>query len=329
MNINDFKLPLNGGHSTKGEQHIENILQKVSDKLNFFYNREVKFGKFDGKLRRADFGFRYNDRMFLIEFDGIQHSRQVDFGDGQSSFDDIKKRDHWENTVFCPNNNICLIRYKVFSNSSSKQDQIKAQDRLLNFITPERLENDIKKAISCKYVQNSISYGRPKLRVALDIDDTVVDWRGAHEARFKCKISEMNASQVTKQVLKCKNDRKFWSNLKLIEKPDFTPELYCTKRISSKSYTKDCFQKLKLPLKPIYQIYTQAANKAKYIKGKCDVLIDDSYSNVKSCIDRGLPALLITRPHNKDIDTPYRINHLRYKEIADKYYELKRDGKWD
>ena len=328
MNINSFKLPLNGGISSKGERHIEDILQKVSDKLNFFYNREVKFGKFDGKLRRADFGFRYNNRMFLIEFDGIQHSQPIDFGEG-SKLDDIKKRDHWENTVFCPNNNICLIRYKVFSQSTSAKDHIEAQNKLLNFITPERLENDIMKAMSCKYVQNSVSYGRPKLRIGLDIDDTIVDWRNAHEKRFKCKLSTMEDYQITKQVLKCRNDKEFWTNLKLLEKPDFTPELYCTKRINSKDYTKTCLDKLKLPIRPIYQIYTQAANKANYVKGRCDVLIDDSYSNVKACIDKGLPALLITRPHNKHIDTPYRINHLRYKDIADKYYELKREGKWD
>lgn len=328
MNIDDFKLPLNGGNSTKGEQHIENILQQVSNKLNFFYNREVKFGKFDNKLRRADFGFVYNGKTFLIEFDGIQHSRPINFGDG-CKFEDIKKRDHWENTVFCPDNNICLIRYKVFSNSNLSSDQIAAQNKLLSFITPERLENDIKKAIFCKYVQNSISYGRKKLRIALDIDDTLVDWRGAHEKRFKCKLSEMTESKITRQVVKLRNDREFWSNLKLIEKPDFIPELYCTKRINSKEYTKSCFSKLNLPLRPIYQIYLQSANKAKYIKGRCDILIDDSYSNVKACIDKGLPALLITRPHNKHIKTEYRVNSLKYQDIADKYYQLKMNGKWE
>lgn len=328
MNIDDFKLPLNGGNSTKGEKHIENILQKVSDKLNFFYNREVKLGKFDNKFRRADFGFNYNGRTFLIEFDGIQHSRPIDFGEG-SKLDDIKRRDHWENTVFCPNNNICLIRYKVFSNSNSTLDQIHAQQKLLTFITPKRLENDIKKATLCKYVQNSVSYGRPKLRIALDIDDTLVDWRGAHEKKFKCKISETPEAKITKQVLKCRYDHDFWSNLSLIERPNFTPELYCTKRINSKDYTKKCFVNLNLPLKPIYQIYSQSANKAKYIKGRCDVLIDDSYSNVKQCIDAGLPALLITRPHNKHIVTPYRVDSLNYQEIANKYYQLKLQNQWD
>ena len=328
MNIDDFKLPLNGGNSSKGEKHIEDILQKVSKKLHFFYNREVWFGKFDNYWRRADFVFTYNGKTFFIEFDGIQHSQPIDFGDG-CKLSDIKRRDHWENTEFCPANDICLIRYKVFCNSQSIADRIQAQNKLLSFITPERLESDIKKSMFCKYVQNGVSYGRKKIRVALDIDDTLVDWRGAHEKKFKCNLSEMTEYQITKQVVKCRYDREFWSNLKLIEKPDFIPELYCTKRINSKNYTKTCFNNLQLPLRPIYQIYYQQANKARYIKGRCDVLIDDSYSNVKACIDRGLPALLITRPHNAHINTPYRINTLKYKDIADKYYQLKLEGKWE
>lgn len=36
MNIEDFKTPLNGGNSSKGEKHLENILQQVGRELNFF-----------------------------------------------------------------------------------------------------------------------------------------------------------------------------------------------------------------------------------------------------------------------------------------------------
>ena len=69
-------------------------------------------------------------------------------------------------------------------------------------------------------------------------------------------------------------------------------------------------------------MYNQHGNKADIIKGRCDVLIDDSYSNVIKCIDSGLPALLIDRPHNKHINTPFRIYSLRYSEIEGKYNKL-------
>ena len=77
-----------------------------------------------------------------------------------------------------------------------------------------------------------------------------------------------------------------------------------------------------MPIKPIYQIYSQADNKGRIIKGKCDVLIDDSWFNVQQCLSVGVPALLITRPHNKHINTPYRVDHLCYAEIEQKYNEL-------
>lgn len=319
MNI---KLPLNGGNSTQGERHIESILQQVCKELNFFYNKEVRIGKFKDKTRRADFSFRYNEKLFLIEFDGIQHSQSVEAFGGITTLKEVQARDRWENLTYCPSHNICLIRYKVFSKASTLEEHRDAQSKLLNFITPERLKMDILKADKCKYVQNSVSYGRKKLKIALDIDDTVVDWINAHERKFKCSLSQLTELQITKQVVKCQYDKQFWENLKLVEKPNFIPHCYCTKRISSKSYTKTNLSKLGLPIRPIYQVVYQYANKANYIKGICDVLIDDSWRNVKQCLESGFPALLITRPHNKHISTKYRVNHLNYQEISKKYYEL-------
>ena len=322
MNSINFKLPLNGVNSSKGESHIENVLQKVTDELNTFYSREVRIGYFAGKRRRADFSFNYNGRTFIIEFDGIQHSKPIDNFGGEETFKETKKRDHWENMVFCPNNNICLIRYKVFCHSNNEEEEHQAQNRLLSFITPQRLKEDIKKALNCKYVQNSVSYGRKRLRIAADLDGTLLDWATAHENYYHEKLSDVPDYKITRQVTKLRHNKDFWSNLELLERPDFIPHIYCTKRVNSKVYTRNNLKKHNLPIRPIYQIGNQEANKAHYIKGKADILIDDSWFNVKQCLDAGFPALLITREYNKHIQTPYRINHLKYQEITKKYYEL-------
>ena len=163
---------------------------------------------------------------------------------------------------------------------------------------------------------------RKPLRIAIDLDDTVFNWGDAHEAYYKCKLNELSDSQITEQVNKLRSNKQFWTNLELLERPDFEPCIYATKRINPKSYTRAFLQKHNLPIKPIYQIYSQADNKGRIIKGRCDVLIDDSWFNVQQCLAVGVPALLITRPHNAHIDTPYRVNHLKYKEIEQKYYEL-------
>ena len=160
------------------------------------------------------------------------------------------------------------------------------------------------------------------LRIALDCDDTIFVWRESHEKKFGCKLADLKDHEITAQVATCKYDKAFWENLPLLERPDFEPWIYATKRINSKVYTRACLRKHGLPVKPIYQEYTQEDNKARIIKGRCDVLIDDSWFNVQQCLSVGIPALLITRPFNKHIDTPYRVDHLKYNEIVNKYNEL-------
>lgn len=161
-----------------------------------------------------------------------------------------------------------------------------------------------------------------RLKIGLDLDQCVFDWQKSHEQKFHCSVENMTVEDIDFQVRLCKYDKNFWSNLDLLERPDFTPTLYATKRINPKSYTKACLKKHHLPLSPIYQVYDQKDNKAFYIKDKCDVLIDDSWFNVQQCLSVGFPALLISRPSNKHIQTKYRVEDLKYETISKKYYEL-------
>lgn len=156
------------------------------------------------------------------------------------------------------------------------------------------------------------------LRIALDIDDTILKWFEAYQKRFPGKRNLVQHI-ITRNVRKLQYDREFWENLELLERPNFEPHIYATKRIIQKSYTRNSLIKNGLPIKPIYQMYYQNGNKADLIKGRCDVLIDDSYSNVAKAIKSGLPALLIDRPHNQNVECEFRIYHLDYNEILDAY----------
>jgi uncharacterized HAD superfamily protein len=165
---------------------------------------------------------------------------------------------------------------------------------------------------------------KDRLRIACDIDDCIADFLNAYFDKYgKPKKGDF---EITKNVYKLKNNKKFWENLPVLERMDFEPCIYSTKRINSKRYTKNWLIKNNFPLKPIYQMYSQKGNKASMIKGRCDVLVDDSYSNVMKAIKSGLPALLLTRPHNSHILTPYRINSLKYAEIEKKYNDLFRSN---
>ena len=159
------------------------------------------------------------------------------------------------------------------------------------------------------------------IRIALDLDDTIFDFLGAYKEMFPGE-KNMQEAKITKNVLSLRKDKHFWENLPLLEMPNFEPYIYATKRINSKTYTRNCLSRYGLPIKPIYQIYSQAGNKATIIKGRCDVLVDDSAYNCYQAMRVGFPAILITRPHNVNSDYPYRINRLDLEEILEVYKQI-------
>lgn len=159
------------------------------------------------------------------------------------------------------------------------------------------------------------------IRIALDLDDTIFDFLGAYREAFPGE-KNMTEPKITKNVLSLKRDKHFWETLPLLEMPNFEPCIYATKRINSKVYTRNCLSRYGLPIKPIYQIYTQTGNKALIIKGRCDVLVDDSVRNCIQAMKVGFPAILITRPHNMHSDYPYRVNRLDIEEITAVYNSM-------
>ena len=159
------------------------------------------------------------------------------------------------------------------------------------------------------------------IRIALDLDDTVFDFLGAYQEAFPGERNMLN-SNIDKNVLSLRKNKKFWENLPLLEMPNFEPYIYATKRINSKTYTRNCLTRYGMPIKPIYQIYYQQGNKANIIKGHCDVLVDDSVFNCYQAMQVGFPAILITRPHNVHSDYPYRVNKLDIEEIMEVYSRI-------
>lgn len=159
------------------------------------------------------------------------------------------------------------------------------------------------------------------LRIALDIDDTLVTFHKHFFSKYP-NIDPKDDAAITKQVFAMRHDKEFWENLELLEMPDFEPAIYSTKRVNSKAYTRTNLAKLGLPIRPIYQTLNQRGNKADKIKGHCDVLIDDSIYNVRKCLKVGLPAILISRPHNLCDTSVPRIDRLCIDEIVDVYNRI-------
>lgn len=160
-----------------------------------------------------------------------------------------------------------------------------------------------------------------RLKIGLDIDDTIAGFFERYMEVYNTKEnpSALVDANITKNVVKLRYDKDFWTSLPVIDTVNFEPELYCTKRINPKAYTKQWLNDNGFPNKPIYQMVYQKGNKATMIKGKCDVLIDDSPTNVVQCLMSGMPALLIDRPHNQRFGPHFRIYSLDYEEIEDAY----------
>lgn len=163
------------------------------------------------------------------------------------------------------------------------------------------------------------------IRIGLDIDDVIADFWGGYKKYFDTEHNpkQLEDHTITKNVERIlKHDKNFWINLDVVDFPNFIPELYCTKRVNNKEWTREFLRINGFPIKPIYQIFTQAKNKADLIKGRVDVFVDDSLRNVLQCNNAGLPTLL----YNTDLyeDFPmFKIFSLDKEEILDAYVFLK------
>lgn len=168
------------------------------------------------------------------------------------------------------------------------------------------------------------------LRIGLDIDDTIFDFWGAY---IKIFGRPKDNYEITHNVQnKLKGDKDFWVNLELINKPDFQPALFCTKRVNPKSWTKESLirngiysdeRNGKIDLPPIYQMYYQYGQKSKMIKGRVDVFVDDSLRNFIEMNLNGVPCLLMDAETNLEWGPIGRIHSLDYEEIEDAYHLMR------
>jgi hypothetical protein len=161
-----------------------------------------------------------------------------------------------------------------------------------------------------------------KIKIGLDIDDVIVDFWGAYIKKFGQPKSDVEIIRNVERKLRV--DKDFWVNLELLNEPNFSPELYCTKRVNPKSWTKDSLISLGLNhygrLAPIYQMYFQMGQKSRMIKGKVDVFVDDSITNFIEMNLNGVPCLLMSNDRNlPHWDTIGRVYSLDYDEIEDTY----------
>lgn len=123
--LKEFKLALNelSRKESKGEKLVKHILTELGIKFEtekIFL--ECKYKRF----LRFDFYFEKSGRGYVIEFDGVQHRKSIDFFGGEKAFEQTQIRDRIKNE-FCRKQNIKLLRI-------TSLDYNEAKSQIISFI---------------------------------------------------------------------------------------------------------------------------------------------------------------------------------------------------
>lgn len=163
---------------------------------------------------------------------------------------------------------------------------------------------------------------REHLRVSFDIDGVLADFESAYLKRFK-KWPRYDWA-ITRNVANILiHERDFWLNLPVLNTLEFTPRMFCSARVNPKCWTKQYLRDHSFPEAPLFQVPGYKLSKAKTLKGRCDVHIEDSIKNFLDLNRKGIPCLLYNNKVNKHLGPILRIYTLNEDEITDTYWLAK------
>ena len=156
-----------------------------------------------------------------------------------------------------------------------------------------------------------------RLRISCDLDDTINYWMFPYIQKFG---TPKNDFEITKNVrAKLMKDKEFWMTLPIKNRPNFIPVQYTTARIIPKQWIKQFIKENGLPNVPVYQVRGVSLSKAKMLRGRVDLHIDDSIKVFKDLNSKGIPCLLIDSPYNREWGPIGRVYSLDIDEIIETY----------
>lgn len=154
-------------------------------------------------------------------------------------------------------------------------------------------------------------------RISCDLDDTINYWMLPYLERFGNPKNDLEITKNVRTVLL--KDKEFWMTLPIKNRPNFIPVQYTTARLINKQWIKQFIRDNDLPDSPVYQVKGVALSKAKMLRGRVDLHIDDSIKVFKDLNSKGIPCLLIDTPYNQEWGPIGRIYSLDIEEICDVY----------
>lgn len=144
--------------------------------------------------------------------------------------------------------------------------------------------------------------------ISLDIDDVVLDFKGAFFKKFGIELTPYwdGSYQMGEKLEELKNDKEFWTNIPVLHRPSFEPDLYITSRSIPDEWTKECLEKAGLPCAPVYSIPWNESKVELLKKHGVTIHVDDKPNNYREATEAGVFCYLMDAPHNKFMNVGHR-----------------------
>ena len=149
--------------------------------------------------------------------------------------------------------------------------------------------------------------------VGCDLDDVIFDFTGSYEKRFNTKLSNYwnGDYNMSKNLEQLKDEKEFWVNMPVKNKPSFEVDYYITARSIPVEWTKEAIQKNNLPKAPVYSLPWNVSKIDTLKELGVDIMIDDKYSTFKECKENGIFCYLM----NSDTNQHYNVGHHRIYDL--------------
>jgi len=145
--------------------------------------------------------------------------------------------------------------------------------------------------------------------IGCDLDEVIFDFLGSYEKKFNTTLNPYWACtyQMGEHLSELENDKEFWLNLPVLNRPSFEIDHYITARSIPIEWIKESLERNGLPCVPVH-VVPWGTSKIEVLKElKIDIFIDDKYATFKECTENGIFCYLMNAPHNQH----YNVGHKR------------------
>ena len=136
------RVHFNTGCPFCNASHGEKLINDILSKAGYKYEKEYRIKECAiQKPLPFDFAVFIKDKMYLIEYDGIQHFTPVDIFDGDKGLSIRKRNDRLKND-YCIEHNIPLLRIPYIIDIKNNSDSI--QSIIFDFLNQNKIPDEIK-----------------------------------------------------------------------------------------------------------------------------------------------------------------------------------------